>query len=63
MVFGLIESQNSGFGDPLVLAGITLVYVALVVVAEYSWTSGRDGLLPNRGPADETPERESTEKT
>ena len=60
MVFGLIESQNSGFGDPLALAGIALVYVALVVVAEYSWTSGRDGLLSNWGQADETPEGEST---
>ena len=60
MVFGSIESQNGGFGDPLVLAGITLVYVALVVVAEYSWTSGRDGLLSNWGQADETPEGEST---
>jgi hypothetical protein len=39
-----------------------LVFVALVVT-EYSWTSGRDGLLPNRGQADETPERGSMEKT
>jgi hypothetical protein len=39
-----------------------LVFVALMVT-EYSWTSGRDGLLPNRGQADETPERGSMEKT
>ncbi len=39
-----------------------LVFVTLMVT-EYSWTSGRDGLLPNRGQADETPERGSMEKT
>jgi low temperature requirement protein LtrA len=32
---------------PLTLAGICLVFVALVLVDEYSWTYGRDTLLPD----------------
>jgi low temperature requirement protein LtrA len=43
----LVLVLGTFLAPPLTLAGIFLVFLALVLVDEYSWTYGRDTLLPD----------------
>ncbi|HZC85285.1 MAG TPA: hypothetical protein VE194_12710, partial [Rubrobacter sp.] len=44
----LITSIGAYFSPPLVLAGLTLMFVALVQLDVYSWGSGQHGGEPSR---------------